>query len=227
MKVETIKRFNISDEVSRQIQNLILDGKIKPGEKLPSERELCNSFNISRTSIREALSGLISTGFLEKKSDGTYVNKDLTEIVQKPMYILLTSNEITLSEIYEARSILEIQNARLAAKKATDDDLNQMEECIKIMNNPNSSLENIMEYSVEFHNIIARATKNKILTDIYRVIYGILQNMRNQSELVSNITNSTSFHINIFEAIKARDEEKAGKIMHDHIIYLFNKSKTK
>lgn len=68
MKVETIKRFNISHEVSRQIQNLILDGTIKPGEKLPSERELCNSFNISRTSIREALSGLISTGFLEKKA---------------------------------------------------------------------------------------------------------------------------------------------------------------
>lgn len=224
MKIEAIKRVNISDEVSNQIQKLILEGYIEPEQKLPSERELCDEFNVSRTSVREALKGLISAGFLEKKSDGTYVNKNLTDIVKKPMKLLLFSKDLTVAEIYEARQVLETQNARLAAKKATEENLKQMENCVEIMENPSSSIENIMDSSVKFHYSIARATENKILLDVYQVIYDILQDMRKQSDVISNIKESVIYHRKIFDSIKARDEKTAEKLMYEHITMLFKNS---
>lgn len=225
MKIEPIKKISVSEQISNRIQELITSGTLKPGEKLPSERELCIQFNVSRTSVREALKGLLSTGLLEKRKDGTYIRKSIKDILIKPMQILLTSKGLTISEIFEARIILETQNAKLAALKATEDDLYQMSKCIEIMTNPDSTIEEKMDSSVEFHNLISKATKNKVLYDMYQVIYSILDRMRNQSDTIKNLEKSIISHVEIYEKIKARDETGAERVMQSHISKLFKNYK--
>lgn len=221
MGIEPVKKVNISDEVLNQMQKLIIKGYFKLGEKLPSERELCISFGVSRPSIREALKGLVSVGFLEKKSDGTYVREELSDLMIKPMHMLFSSKNLSLEEIFEARFILEIQNSKLAAIKATESDIKQMAKCIKIMENPKSSLIELMDSSVEFHNQISYATNNKILISMYQAIYSILDEMRKQPENLNDIQYSLSFHKNIFEKIKCGDEKGAEEAMSSHISSLF------
>jgi GntR family transcriptional repressor for pyruvate dehydrogenase complex len=207
--------MNLSDEVAQQIQELVQEGVFKLGEKLPPERELCEKFQVSRTSVREALKGLISKGLLEKRSDGTYVREKFDNIFVEPLTLLITSKKLNIADIFEARSVLEIQNAGLAAKKATEEDIRRMEECIIKMENPKNTREAVLNYATEFHQMIAKATHNPILEDIFKVMFHIfVQDPRS----IKNIKKSTAFHRDIYEKIKNRDAAGAEEAMRKHLI---------
>lgn len=214
MQIKPIKKVNISGAVAQQIQELIQEGVFQAGEKIPSERELCEKFVVSRTSVREALSGLISRGILERKSDGTYVREFCSDIILEPMHLLITSKKLSIADIYEARSILEIENAGLAASRATKEELQKLEQCILRMEDPKLSKEMILQISVEFHERIARATHNPILIDLFTVMFGIFAK---DPRSIKNIRKSTVSHRDVFDQISSRNPEGAREAMRKHL----------
>ena len=130
----SIHRTRISDEVASQVKTLITEGKLKPGDRLPPERELIKQFGVSRPSLREALNSLVATGFLEVvQGNRTVVRSLVSAKIFEPLDNLLREDSNTVFELIEVRKAIETWNAYLAAKRASREDISHLEEIIESM----------------------------------------------------------------------------------------------
>ena len=124
--LEPIKRSRLYEDVIKQIMNLIKNGILKPGDQLPTERELSEQLKVSRTSIREALRSMEMAGFLESRvgaGGGTYIKEVTIDSIISPFADMLSIHNVSVLELLEVRLILETEVARLAALRRTEDDL--------------------------------------------------------------------------------------------------------
>jgi GntR family transcriptional repressor for pyruvate dehydrogenase complex len=213
-----VKKMNIADEIFNRILDFIKDGYLKPNEKVMSEREFCDLFETSRTSVREALKGLTSMGIIVKRRDGNYVCDSLTNIIAKPIDILLNSSALNLDEVFEARIAIESQIARIAARKATDKAIMKLEECLDV--EEQAPADAVMRKSVDFHMLIAECTDNRILQKMYIIIYRILEEMRNNEKSLRQVYKSQASHRDILNAIKAHDPDQAETALKKHLFLL-------
>jgi len=200
--------------IADQIQDMVQTGKLKPFDKLPSERELCEQFSASRTAIREAVSGLISKGILERRNRGIYVRPFDTNGMMQSMSLLIAAKQISIKDILEARTILEIENAGLAAERATEEDLEKLHQCVQDLENPSASEALIRQRASEFHQQIAKSTHNPLLEDFFMVMFEIFMN---DPRSISTVSKSASSHRNVYEKVKARDPSEARKEMSRHL----------
>ena len=114
---KSIKRSRVSDEVANQIKNLISDGQLKPGDRLPPERELIKQFGVSRPSLREALNALVTMGFLEiKQSKRTFVKSVASERMEDPLSFLIKTDTQKIFDLIEVRKAMEAWGATQAAR---------------------------------------------------------------------------------------------------------------
>ena len=123
MRVNPAKRETLSDYVMEQLKTAILEGQLKPGETLPSEKELCEKFSVGRSTIREALRALKAMGFVVRDRDGYKVQKNPADLLSDGLALKLLSQHISPTELFEARRLLEVKVAGLAAERATDEDI--------------------------------------------------------------------------------------------------------
>ncbi len=218
------KRRRLSDDVLTQLKDLIIQKKIKPGEKLPTEKALSDLFQVGRPSIREATRTLGFMGFLDiRQGDGVYVKKEpdidfYLNLLQESFELFLSVNEQTFLHLLEVRSILEIQTASNAARYADEDDLRELK---RVLVKLEECLEDVNAYSeldLEFHNIIARASHNIILYHLMNLIYSLIRRLHHEFINAPEIIELFHpHHKNLFEAIKNRSEEKASQTMKEHI----------
>lgn len=209
--LQPIVKTNIPKMIQHQIVKMIRDGAYKPGKRLPSERELCDEFRVSRTSVREAIEGLTISGIVEKRGDGSYISGNLNMILSKPFSLIVELNGATLDDIYEARIATECQNVRIAAKKATAEDIERLQSILE-KTDESSSLAEIRINSADFHRSIAEMTHNPVLIAMFSVIYNIIsQNPRNQYTEIDE-------HKGIFEKIRAGDSDGAEEEMLKHLL---------
>lgn len=220
--MKPVKKVILSEEIANQILEQVKSGQLRPGERLASERELCELFDASRTSVREAIKGLTSMGVLQKRRDGNHICENLSEIIVRPMNILLSSNGFTIQEVAEARIIIESQLARMAALYATWEELAAMEACLEYHD---EEPEVLMERAIRFHQLIAASAKNKVLEEMYTVIYRILRERRNNEDGLRRVHRSIQQHRAIFEAIQARNPETAEAAMREHLSALSERKK--
>lgn len=209
--LQPIIKTNIPKMIQNQIIRMIRDGVFKPGKRLPSERELCDEFRVSRTSVREAIEGLATSGIVEKCGDGAYVSGNLNMILSKPFSLMVELNGATIDDIYEARIATECQNVRIAAKKATAEDLETLKSILD-KTDTSSSLAEVRLNSADFHRKIAEMTHNPVLIAMFSVIYNIIsKNPRNKYTEVDE-------HREIFEKIKSGDADSAEEEMLKHLL---------
>jgi GntR family transcriptional repressor for pyruvate dehydrogenase complex len=131
---ESIKRAKVSDEVAKQIKALISEGKLRPGDRLPPERELIKQFGISRPSLREALKSLVTMGFLEvKQAKRTYVKSVASERMQDPLSLLIQTDTQKIYDLIEVRKAMEAWGAYYAAQRASEEDIERLEKILKEM----------------------------------------------------------------------------------------------
>lgn len=206
---QPIKRVSISDSIKDRILSMIREQEVEPGDKLYSERELCSIFQVSRTSVREAIEGLCAAGVLDKRPDGTYISEKPGNL-SVPFGLFANLNSITFDEAFEARTILDSENAALAAIKATDEDLKVLEKTLKKADTAKNA-EDLAKYAAAFHQAIANATHNKILISSYEMVYEFIA----KNPRVSGA--KTKEHHTIFEAIKAHDPDAAKNAMLKHL----------
>ena len=211
-----IKPKRLSDEIFEQIKQLIFQGKLKPGDKLPPERELAEHFNVGRPCLREALNRLRAIGFLDvKKQNGYYVRSASDEMVG-PLKGIIESEMSNLIDFLEFRKLLDIYCAKQAIRKASDADIAQIEKAFE------------EDSSFRFHITIAEAMKNTIfihlMTDMHNLLSGI-------SFIKTHTNNSHRIvreqHKRILNAIVNRDEGAVEKSISEHIDWYIEEAKRK
>jgi len=220
-KVETEKVYM---KIVKQMLDLIKEGKLKPGDKLPSERLLTEKFGASRPSLREALSALEILGIIESRGGkGNFIRNDL----KSPSYeekIKELQEEQSPFELLEVRKVIETETASLAAKRYTQEDLDIMEKLINKIKEPPAEISYALDLDYQFHLSIAKATHNTLFIQI--MIYlteGLKEDLwRNTARKTWNIPGHPQRciqeHTAIFNAIKDRNSKNAKERMYEHLI---------
>jgi len=134
MEFRPIRPRKIYEEIVEQIKDLMAEGDLKPGDKLLSERELAERLQVSRASVREALRALEMMGFVEiRTGEGTFVREACSDAIIQPLAMFISIERGNFFEIYEVRKIFETAAARLAAERATSDELQKIAEALRQM----------------------------------------------------------------------------------------------
>ena len=227
---QPIKPKKISEEIVQQIKQLISSGDLKPGERIPSERELATMLGVSRPSVREAIMVLEAMGFLEaRQGGGTYV-RSLTEVtIADPLSNIVGSKEPQiLYALTEVRMGLETWSAYLAAKRATDEQLKRLRDLFIIMEKQAADGGWDAEIDAKFHYVITEATQNTIQVHVLNTIHSLFQTtiMVALTEFYQKegyLEKLLSQHRDILEAIEARDPERAREAMRIHLALVEDK----
>lgn len=231
MTFETVTappRPRISDAISEQIEKLIVDGTLGPGEALPSERELAKRLGVSRPSLREALLKMEVRGLLQVRRGGGFAVTDVTaQTMTDPLVHLLNAYPKATDDILELRQGLETLSAYYAALRATEADLRKLQKVFALMERPrhqsNSRKEG--ERDAAFHLTIAEASHNVALVHVMRGVFNLLRKTVQRSrEAVFEEQGSLALieqqHRALFEAITARDPEAAREAAQVHLDFV-------
>jgi GntR family transcriptional repressor for pyruvate dehydrogenase complex len=213
-------RRRLSDQVSRQIQELIRNGTVQPGQRLPPERELADQFNVSRTVIREAVRSLAAKGLVQVSAgSGATVSVPDTSVVSESIGLILQLRvrENLLQQLFEVRRLLEAEIARLAAERRNDNDLDLLEDLYRQMETCDD-VETYAALDVAFHEALARATQNEIYPILLDSIVDIMLEIR-RIALTDPVVmhNAQEHHGQILERISQGDGEGARRVMLDHL----------
>ncbi|MBV9353926.1 MAG: FadR family transcriptional regulator [Chloroflexi bacterium] len=211
----------LSDRVGLQIEQLISESELQPGDRLPAERELGDAFGVSRTVVREAVRALVAKGLVEvRPGGGTVVRQPSAAIVSDALTFLLKSapGGAALGHLREARRVLEPALAELAAARRTDDDIRAMEHELLRMRDPKTSAEDWAHADVQFHAAIARATHNPIFGIILHSIQDLLLEVRLIAvELPETRQKGSSHHEHVLKAIREGNTSAARRAMSIHL----------
>ena len=217
-----IKHTKVSDEIMNQMKNLISEGRLKPGDQLPPERELIKLFGVSRPPLREALKSLVAMGFLEvNPAKRTFVKSVISERVQDPLSLLIKTDTQKIFDLIEVRKAMEAWSAFHAAERATEEDIKQLESIIKGMREAFEKGRSWEKDDADFHLAIAQATHNTIQTHIMSTIYDLLRESvaRVFTDRVK-VKKLLGQHYRIFIAIKRHAPEKARARTLEHLDYV-------
>ena len=216
---EPIARNTVAEEIIKQVILQINTGKLRPGSKLPSERELMELFQVSRSSVREALHSMTMIGLLETyPGAGTFVSKQLTDMIAARLEWSLLLGNHELLELMEVREPLEIQAAGLAAERATPEEIDGLREVIQRYAISLKTGENLMEMELLVHRTIAQMAGNPTLLRFINTFQEFLFDYRASRKIgFSTDEISVAEYMEIAQAIEQGDEEKARACMARHI----------
>ncbi len=228
MKLKPIKPSKISDAITGQLKELIRSGALKPGDRLPSERELVDQLGVSRPSVREALLKLEARGLItSRQGGGTYVADVLAPSIVNPLADLLRDQPEAVSDVLECRHGLEELAASYAALRATADDRELIHEKLLALKEATQArdLERSATADAEFHMAIAEASHNFALVHITRSLFDLLntQMMSNWERLLTHPRTCDEIHDQhqfIHEAIVSGDPDMARNAAHSHLSYI-------
>src|ERR1700729_3825784 len=212
----------ISEIIVEQIRLLMRQGQLKPGDRLPPERDLCARFGVSRVTVREALRMLESAGLVEIRvgaRGGAFVTAPSSNRVGEGLADLLTLSVISAANVTEVRLILEVGIVPLVCERATEDDLAELE---KICERSEAALRDgdyTMDMSLEFHARVAQSTHNPALEMLVESFRGpILMSLKEAREVAPEMGGlGTKEHERFIEAIRRRDCDAAARIMREHL----------
>lgn len=216
-----IEQKKVSAQIVDQVKSLIANGKLKPGDALPPERELMKVFNVSRPTLREALNTLSTMGFVQMaQRQRTRVKSLVPSNITEPLHRLLKEDIKTSLELIESRSIIETGNARLAAKRATVSDVARLDRCLEVMYANLERDTSFTDEDADFHLAIAEATHNKIQTHLMFSIYDLLKEKVGLCYYDDEAEFIYGQHCAIVEAIRDKDEDQAHLRMEEHLAYV-------
>lgn len=217
--LRAIKKTRIHEEVFSQIRELIKEGRFKAGDQLPSERELAETFRVSRTSVREALRALESQGLIVSRTGmGNFVADLPVESLVGPLARMLIDEKKALADVFEMRKLIEPHIAALAAARATARDVAQLKRIVAKQTEAVSRGETGVDADAELHLSIGRATQNQALQKLISGLMELLSPSREESlQTPERRQASIDAHRRIIHAIEKHDETRARSAMLHHI----------
>ena len=208
--------------IVEQIRWLIRQGQLLPGDRLPAERELCELFGVSRVTVREALRVLESSGLLDVRvgaKGGAFVTAPSGDRVRDGIADLLTMSSLSAVEVTEAREVLEMGIVPLVCARATEKDLDDLDELCRTARRALRRNEYTMAMSTEFHIRVAQAAHNGAVELIIESFRGaLLLSLQRASQTAPEMgRKGTEEHTAFVAAVRQRDSEKASAIMFEHL----------
>jgi len=217
--LRVIKKTRIHEEVVTQIHELIREGRLKAGDQLPSERELAETFQVSRASVREALRALETHGLIISRTGmGNFIADLPVESLVAPLAKLLTEEKNALADIFELRKLIEPQIASMAAERATVKDIERMKRLLDKQSEQVQRGATGVDADTEFHFAIGQATQNHAIEKLVSGLLDVLSHSREESlQTAGRRQASIDSHLAIVAAIEKHDEAKAREAMRYHI----------
>lgn len=218
---EKNKDTKVYTKVIKDIKEKILSGQLKNGDRLPSEREMAEKLEVSRTSIREAIRVLEIMGLIEsKRGSGNYIANSFGNSLFEPLSIMFMLQEYSTEDIHELRETLEIECCRVASKKISDDDIKLLNDIIDKMYKTNDEEQSLL-LDIRFHNIIVKSSDNPLIVNVLEVISQLMDKFIKESRKIilceeNNREVLLNSHKEIVLSLQERDEEKAIYSMKKH-----------
>ena len=215
---ETVRRDKVYEGVAKQIERLILK-KLRPGDKLPSERELAEMLAVSRSSIRDAIRSLELMGMVEpRQGAGTIVREVSSDSLVNPLANARKRKEELLGELLDFRKMLEPPLAARAATRVSADEISEMEEILERQEEKLRGGDSTIAEDSEFHYAIALASGNSVVLKVLDTLMDLLRDSRERSlQVEGRPPKSLAGHRRILAAIKRHDAEAAKVAMRRHI----------
>jgi len=220
MKFSKITPVRLYESVIEQIMDLIKNNKLKPGDKLPPERELAEKLSISRGSLREAFRVLESRGLIKSKpGGGRFIREVKKETLIDTENVILNLEKSSILELLEAREMFEVKIAKIAAQRATTEDIELIEKALNKMGEEEELKDDKKtESDTEFHLAIASASHNFVFINIIRLHLDLLKDTREKTwKIPGRREEQQEEHQAIFKAIKEHNSKKAGEVMLKHL----------
>jgi GntR family transcriptional regulator, transcriptional repressor for pyruvate dehydrogenase complex len=216
--IKAIEKKRAYEEVVSQIRMLMEEGRLKMGDQLPTERELSETFKVSRATIREAIRTLESLKLVQSRhGEGTYVLSSEENLVH-PLAAALFDEKDTIQDIFYVRKAIEPHIAELAADNATPEEIERLETIINECKRSVSDIDGNAKADTEFHTHLAQMSKNAVLGRLLAALSDILEQTRYeylQDEERSK--QSLKGHLKIFNAVKNGDSAAARRAMRRHL----------
>lgn len=211
-----IERRNTYELVAENLLTLISDRHLKPGDPLPTERELMQRYGVGRSSVREALRMLESKGLITGSS-GAFTVANFRNPLNDSLSLLLAVEEGSLRELFEVRRILEGEAVTLATERCDESHLDRMRAATELMRENLGDRDAYIESDVAFHLTIAEATQNRLVLHLMHAIRDQLERALGSSRLPGSPERSVEDHGLIIAAMAERSPEDARAQMHDHL----------
>lgn len=216
-----VSRSRASGEIVSQIEHAIFSGQLHPGDRLESERELAEEFHVSRITVRDALRVLEARGLIRVKvgaSGGAFVAETNLDQVAESITTMVRLRRLSLSEVAEARTIVETAAAERAATRANDDAVARLAEMVERGKQIVRDEGPHTEASMDFHVAVAEASRNELLSATVRAYRDLLVQTLHDMRGYRAASVTQKWHEDIVEAIRARDPDATRELMRDHLL---------
>ena len=211
---DTAAGAQVVEHVRREIEA----GRLGPGDRLPPERELAQKMGVSRPSLRSGLRTLHALGIIQaRRGAGTFIVEGPPQLGKAPLQFLAALHGFTLDQIYEARRMLEVGAAGLAAERSTGEQIAAMADEITGMFASLEEPQTFLRYDLGFHRAVADGSGNPILATIIGTLTEIIWETGRLNMQGTSLRESAEKHRRIYEAVKARSPERARREMTQHL----------
>jgi GntR family transcriptional repressor for pyruvate dehydrogenase complex len=201
-----------------KFQEMMMDGVLRPGTKLPPERELAAYFKVARSSLRPALKVLEIMGVIQQKvGDGSYLNRDASSVLAVPMEFLFLLDDTSVQELTELRFLIEPPLAAKAAERANSDDISLLRQSISDLENSGGDRVKLVASDLLFHRAIFQASGNRLMGRLFHTIHRAMLNMIMITSQLVDLEHTVAFHRPILAAIEQRNATLASKLMTAHL----------
>ena len=210
------------DDVTRllilRFRQMMSDGILRPGTKLPPERGLAAHFKVARSSLRPALKVLEIMGVIQQKvGDGSYLNRDASSVLAVPMEFLFLLDDTSAQELTELRFMMEPTLAAKAAKRANADDIALLRQSIRDLEASKGDRVKLVAADLLFHRAIFQASGNRLTGRLFHTIHRAMLNMMMVTSQLVELEHTLAFHKPICDAIEQGDAALASRLMKAHL----------
>lgn len=220
--ISSEKNGTTAEGVVNRLREMIQRGELLSGDRLPPERDLAKILGVSRPTLRAGIRSLSAVGILQSRQGaGTFVAEaeESPTLDTSALRLMVALHGFTSDEMFEARLSLEMSIAALAAERATSEQMTQMAEEIAGMYASLDEPEQYLLHDMRFHQIVAAASNNRILTALMNMVATILFESRKKTvKHAIDLKESAQQHRNIYRAIREHNSEAARQTMYDHLI---------
>lgn len=203
------------------VRQRIARGEVRPGDRLPPERELATQLGVSRPTVRAGLRALAAMGVVESRhGSGTYIPEGPPRLGTEPLEFLADLHGFTREEMYEARRVLEVGVAGLAAERVTSDHLANLAEEVASLFASMQDPEGFLVHDIRFHRTVAQCAGNALLASLVEMVSALYYERRRATATRAtdrNLQDAAEMHRRIYQAIRARDASLARRLMDEHL----------
>jgi GntR family transcriptional repressor for pyruvate dehydrogenase complex len=211
-----------TEQVVAFVRALVEREQLRPGDRLPTERDLARRIGVSRPTLRAGLRALAAIGIIRSRhGSGTFIREGPPALASEPLSFLAALHGFTHEQMYEARRILEVGAAGLAAERATPEQIASMAEEVAGMFATMHEPRRFLVHDIDFHRTIAAASGNPIVTSLVEMVSALYYERRRQTAAQASdrdMRDAAEAHRRIYRAIRAREAETARRAMNEHLI---------